>query len=140
MAREDRGRRDDRVESHDEQAAREAGAAGGSEISRSTGTGSAGSGLAAAGGQVSPEDTTTGAATDESGDLNDAASPSGARFGGTGTAGSGLGGPSVAGATGGSAAEREPSGSDLGGTSGAPGTPADKATTRGGSDAGGGGR
>jgi hypothetical protein len=82
----------------DGEIARDANAMGSAGISRHTGTGSTGSDVAA--GDTSLRDTTddasTGAATNDSDDLTDAAGPSGARFGGTGTAGSGPGDPSAA--------------------------------------------
>jgi hypothetical protein len=80
----------------DGQIAREAAALGAEGISRSTGTGSAGSGVAASGNDTGTSyHATTGATTNESDDLADAAGPSGVRFGGTGTSGSGLGTPST---------------------------------------------
>jgi hypothetical protein len=122
----------------DEQIAREARTMGAAGISRDTGTGSAGSGLAAGGGtgmNRSAHAGTTDPVTDQSGDLADAAGPSGAAFGGTGTAGSGLGGASAAGLPPESGAGADaPSAVDGVGTLGNP-----KGRSLGGSDAGGGG-
>lgn len=95
----------------DEAAAQETAALGKAEISRSTGTAGPGSGIGLTEGTRSPgdpTDATTRGATDQSDDLTDAAGPSGARFGGTGTAGSGLGKPSTT-ATGAADDEREAS-------------------------------
>ncbi|HEX8694625.1 MAG TPA: hypothetical protein VF746_19530 [Longimicrobium sp.] len=127
----------------DGEAARDAAAMGTAGISRETGTGSAGSGLAAGGGRDlghTAHAATTGPTTDQAEDLADAVGPSSAGFGGTGTAGSGLGAASATGvppagsATG---ASGGPSSAAAGGGSSAPG--ATGAQSSGGSEAGGGG-
>lgn len=129
--------------SGDEEIAREANAMGEAGISRSTGTGSAGSGLAA-GGRTGSGGTshggTTGATTNESDDLADAAGPSGVQFGGTGTAGSGLGAPTNVGVPPEAGTDSGTTASDAAGTQTAGRTMGNRGTTGGGSAAGGGGR
>lgn len=83
----------------DHEIAADAAAMGESEISRSTGTGSAGSGLATTGDQGIGRTThaaSTAPATNRK-DVGDARNPSSADSGGTGTAGSGPGRASAAG-------------------------------------------
>jgi hypothetical protein len=125
----------------DSQTAAEAAALGKAGISKTTGTGSAGSGLAAGGGEAitgTSYHATTGGTTESDGmELGETAGPSAAFTGGTGTAGSGLGAPSTSvnpapGQGGGTA-------SGATGATGSPGSAGMKGTNSGGSEAGGGG-
>lgn len=138
MNREQNTRSHERTNASEEEIARDAAAMGSTGISRNTGTGSAGSGLAASG--DTPQDGTTGAATNQSDDLFDAAGPSGAQFGGTGTAGSGLGSPTNVGVPPEGGADSGTTGSDAASSNTAARTVGNRGTTGGGSSAGGGGR